>query len=97
MSRPLGSKNKVSPEKVIQPAFKVTFSMGDRISEQDAEDIPTALKQLAPESFKGKGIFKIQRGKQQSETYLYPRQMRRLFINSISQQLFAKRMTNALK
>ena len=78
--------------------YKVSLKLADKTYSKSASSVEEALKELKqPLFFKTKGIMSVKAGKLKSETWMYPAQLRKLFINPMSKTLLAKRLTSALK
>ena len=80
------------------PKYKVSLKLPDNLYSKQANTIIEALDGLEiPPYFKGKGILSVQFGKLEAEVWMYPVQLRKLFVNSTSKLLLQKRLLLNLK
>ena len=78
--------------------YKLSLKLPDNLYSKQAKTIVEALDNLEiPTYFKGKGIISVQFGKLKSEVWMYPVQLRKLFVNSTSKLLLQKRLLLNLK
>jgi hypothetical protein len=78
--------------------FKVSLKLPNNFYQTSAATIRGALDKIeTPVYFKGKGIIEARLGKLKSEVWMYPVQLRKLFVNPTSKMLLAKRLILTLK
>jgi hypothetical protein len=80
------------------PKYKISLKLPGKTYSKTADTILEALEQVKrPLFFKSKVVIKVQVGKLKSECWMYPFQLRKLFVNQICRLMLQKRLINALK
>jgi len=70
----------------------------DKTYSKTGETVLEALEAITPPPvFKSKGIFTAKFGKFESQVWMWPVYLRKLFVNPTSRKLLAKRLTLGLK
>jgi len=88
------TKTKVSRS----PKYKVSLLLPDKTHSKTGSTILEALEAIEPpQFFKAKAIITVNFGKLKAEVWMYPFQLRKLFVNPTSRQLLAKRLMLGLK
>ena len=78
MSRPLGSKNKITKVEK-KPVFSVTLQLNGKEYPASADTLLECLQLIKPEFYKTRGALRITKGEKKSERLLNIPQLKRLF------------------
>ena len=80
------------------PKYKVSLKLPDKTHTKTADSILAALEAIKPPTFfKSKAIIEVKYGKLKAELYMWPFQLRKLFVNPMMRVVFAKRLSSVLK
>ena len=78
--------------------FALKLKLGpDTFSSKGATVLEALQKLPVPPKFTAKGIVTLTKGSQKAERYFFPNRLRRLFMNRITQAVWAKNLGMFLK
>ena len=85
-------------KEIKKEMFSLVLEFNGKEKTYKANSIVGCLESIEkPLAYKTKGIFNIKFGKKKARLLLNPLQIRRLLVNSLSKQIFAKRLISILK
>lgn len=76
--------------------YSVTLLVNGKEITIKSPSLLDAIRKIKPEYIKTKGVFTIKHGKRTAEQFLMIAPLKRLLANSVAQEIWAKRIDNAL-